>query len=60
MYYDALLLLILLYNTWRGAARGVTWQLAGIAAILLCFLFAAPFRRSTGTSPCWRSTCSFP
>ena len=42
MYYDALLLLILLYNTWRGAARGVTWQLAGIAAILLCFLFAAP------------------
>jgi len=42
MFYDALLLLILLYNTWRGAARGVTWQLAGIAAILLCFLFAAP------------------
>ncbi len=42
MYYDALLLLILLFHTWRGAARGVTWQLAGIAAILLCFLFAAP------------------
>lgn len=42
MFYDALLLLILLYNTWRGAARGVTWQLAGLAAILLCFLFAAP------------------
>ena len=42
MIYDGLLLLILLYHTWRGAARGVTWQLAGIAAILLCFLFAAP------------------
>jgi uncharacterized membrane protein required for colicin V production len=42
MFYDALLLLILLYHTWRGAARGVTWQLAGLAAILLCFLFAAP------------------
>jgi membrane protein required for colicin V production len=42
MVYDALLLLILLYHTWRGAARGVTWQLAGLAAILLCFLFAAP------------------
>ncbi|MCY2963038.1 MAG: CvpA family protein, partial [Planctomycetota bacterium] len=42
MYYDALLLLILGYTTWRGSARGVTWQVAGIAAILLCFVFAAP------------------
>jgi len=42
MYYDALLLLILGWSTWRGSTRGVTWQLASIASLLLCFAFAAP------------------
>ncbi|MFN9270754.1 MAG: CvpA family protein [Planctomycetaceae bacterium] len=42
MYYDALLLLILGWSGWRGSSRGVTWQLASIASLLLCFAFAAP------------------
>ena len=42
MYYDALLLLILGWSAWRGSSRGVTWQLASIASLLLCFAFAAP------------------
>jgi membrane protein required for colicin V production len=42
MIYDAVVVLILLYTTYRGAAKGVAWQLAGVAALVLCFLFATP------------------
>ncbi|MGQ0635337.1 MAG: CvpA family protein [Planctomycetaceae bacterium] len=42
MFYDVVLLAILAYTTFRGAARGMAWQLAAIAALVLCFLFATP------------------
>lgn len=42
MFYNALLLIILLWSVWRGYARGMAWQLAAIAALVLCFGFAAP------------------
>lgn len=42
MIYDLVMAAIVLFTTWRGAARGVAWQLAGIAALVLCFLFATP------------------
>ncbi|MBI5758616.1 MAG: CvpA family protein [Planctomycetales bacterium] len=42
MIYDGLILLILVLATWRGASRGLAWQVAWIGAILLCFLFATP------------------
>src|SRR5262245_38343757 len=42
MWYDALMLAILLFTTIRGAAKGMAWQLAAIAALVLCFLFATP------------------
>ena len=42
MLYDLITLLVLGYTTIRGAAKGMAWQLAGIAAVVLCFLFATP------------------
>lgn len=42
MIYDGLILLILVLATWRGASRGLAWQVAWIGAIVLCFLFATP------------------
>lgn len=42
MIYDLVMAAIVLFTTWRGAAKGVAWQLAGIAALVLCFLFATP------------------
>ena len=40
MWFDALVLGALVMFAWRGASKGVVWQLATIAAILLCFVFA--------------------
>lgn len=40
MWYDILVLAILVIFTVRGAAKGMVWQLAGIAGIVLCFVFA--------------------
>ncbi len=40
MWYDILVLAILIFFTVRGAARGMVWQLAGIVGIVLCFVFA--------------------
>lgn len=40
MWFDILILAILVYFTVRGAARGMVWQLAGIVGIVICFLFA--------------------
>ena len=42
MIYDGLVLLILVLAMWRGALRGLAWQVAWIGAIILCFLFAPP------------------
>ena len=42
MLYDLGMLAILAYTTFRGAARGMAWQLAAIASLLFCFLFATP------------------
>ncbi len=39
-WYDFVVLAILLYTTFRGASRGLVWQLAWIAALVLCFGFA--------------------
>jgi uncharacterized membrane protein required for colicin V production len=39
-YFDAFIALILLFTTLRGAAKGLVWQLAWIAAIVLCFTFS--------------------
>jgi uncharacterized membrane protein required for colicin V production len=40
MWFDVVTLAILLLATVRGAAKGFIWQVAGIAAIVLCFMFA--------------------
>lgn len=40
MWYDAVVLAVLVLATLRGAARGFVWQLASIAALILCFAFA--------------------
>jgi uncharacterized membrane protein required for colicin V production len=52
MWYDLLTLIILMYAMFRGAMKGIVWQLATIAALLLCFFFSgslssvlAPFIR---------------
>jgi membrane protein required for colicin V production len=52
MWYDLLTLGILMYAMFRGATKGIVWQLATIAALLMCFFFSgslshviAPFIR---------------
>ena len=40
MWYDLVILAILVYASLRGAARGLVWQLAWIVALILCFAFA--------------------
>lgn len=40
MWYDILVVCILFYFLAKGASRGLIWQLAGIAGILLCVTFA--------------------
>jgi Colicin V production protein len=40
MWYDLVVLAILVLATIRGAVKGVVWQLAVIAALVLCFVFA--------------------
>ncbi|QDU09477.1 CvpA family protein [Gimesia aquarii] len=40
MWFDLLIAGILLYAIWKGASKGVVWQLAAIAALVLCFAFA--------------------
>ncbi|VAX40141.1 hypothetical protein MNBD_PLANCTO02-2971 [hydrothermal vent metagenome] len=38
--FDGIILFVLLISLYRGAAKGFVWQLATIAAIVLCFVFA--------------------
>jgi len=52
MWYDLLTLGVLMYAMFRGAMKGIVWQLASIAALLMCFFFSgslsaavAPFIR---------------
>lgn len=40
MWYDLIVLAILGYAVVRGAAKGIVWQLAVIAALVFCFAFA--------------------
>jgi len=40
MWYDIVCLVILALSVWRGMAKGFVWQLASIAGIVLCFIFA--------------------
>lgn len=40
MWFDLLIVAILFYAVWKGASKGVVWQLAAIAALVLCFAFA--------------------
>jgi uncharacterized membrane protein required for colicin V production len=40
MWYDIFVVAILIVGMVRGAVRGVVWQLAGIAGIVLCLVFA--------------------
>jgi uncharacterized membrane protein required for colicin V production len=37
LWFDVAILAILVYTLIRGAAKGIVWQLAWIAALLLCF-----------------------
>jgi len=40
VWYDAVILALLVYTAWSGAQRGLVTQLAWIAALILCFKFA--------------------
>jgi|GEM_PF-1128066 len=48
MWYDILVVCILLFFLVKGAARGLIWQLASIAGILLCITFAGTATRVIG------------
>lgn len=48
MWYDLLVLGILVFFTLRGAAKGVVWQLAGIAGIILCLVFSQGISATVG------------
>ncbi|MBL4886100.1 MAG: CvpA family protein, partial [Planctomycetaceae bacterium] len=40
MWYDVLCLIILVLSIWRGMVKGLVWQLATIAGLVICFFFA--------------------
>lgn len=42
-WFDFVVIAILLFTTFRGLQRGFVWQLAWIAALVLCFGFAETF-----------------
>jgi membrane protein required for colicin V production len=43
MWYDVAVLAVLGYSVFRGARKGIVWQLAVIGSIILCFAFAQSF-----------------
>ena len=49
MWYDLVVAAILLFCAVRGARKGFVWQLAAIAAVILCFVFAETV--SVATAP---------
>lgn len=48
MWYDLIVLAFLGYSLLRGAARGLLTQLASIAAIIVCLVFAESFSAAFG------------
>jgi len=40
MWYDIVCLVIIGLSIWRGMVKGLVWQLATIAGLLICFFFA--------------------
>ena len=40
VWYDGVILALLVYSAWNGAQKGLITQLAWIAALILCFKFA--------------------
>ncbi|MCA8997531.1 MAG: CvpA family protein [Planctomycetaceae bacterium] len=48
MWYDVFIAGILAFFAIRGAMKGVVWQLAGIAGIVLCFVFADGISAAAG------------
>jgi membrane protein required for colicin V production len=40
MWYDAIIAVLLVFCTIRGAAKGFAWQVATIGALAICFFFA--------------------
>lgn len=48
MWYDILVLAVLIYFAVRGASRGMIQQLAGITGIVLCFVFADAITLAAG------------
>jgi len=48
MWYDIVVLVLLIWFAARGASRGLIWQLAGIAGIILCLFFSESFAAIVG------------
>jgi membrane protein required for colicin V production len=48
MWYDVLILGLLVFFAIRGAVKGVVFQLASIAGIVLCFVFAGGISHTLG------------
>ncbi|MGD9854267.1 MAG: CvpA family protein [Planctomycetaceae bacterium] len=48
MWYDAFVVAVLIVCMVRGAMRGVIWQLAGIAGLVLCLVFAETVSAAVG------------
>lgn len=48
MWYDVLMAALLLFFALRGAIKGVIFQLASIAGIVLCFMFANGISQAAG------------
>lgn len=40
MWYDVVCLVIIALSIWRGVVKGLVWQLATIAGLVICFFFA--------------------
>jgi len=48
MWYDVLAIAILAFTTIRGAMKGVIWQIAAIAGLVLCFVFSESISAAAG------------
>lgn len=48
MWYDVFVAIVLLFTTIRGAAKGAIWQLASIAGLVLCLVFAESISAAVG------------
>lgn len=48
MWYDVLAVAIVAFSTIRGAMKGVIWQVAAIAGLVLCFVFSESISAAAG------------